>query len=562
MAGCEVGELVKAIRQTNAILAGDEVDLTVPIEDQLDYTTDTLEGIRGVVPALLAIEAAEVGEVVTLEEVIAEMDNSLLENLADLSEVLIFLKELLPNWSLQIPITDLLEAFSLWRYRQSHINLLYDIAISQRGQAVAQGGVDGAAIYETLGDKMDELLAVGSTSFFGPLAGAATWLWLNIRPTKMSGWVDFFSSISGWLLGSIRGATYDVAEAIENLRTGGMQVDVEGDDFCCGGGGVEGGTGTNFEQELADPSGDPPAGSDEPDAAIVDRKCKAANLIVDELMTILSAMAEVDGNIMMYYTVPLRIAMIRETVANTDTILGKIVMGVAGAAQNIAWWLFNAAGLIDIDSIVTTLNTNKEYLVCTLYQAGTPATAHLEFVQALEDIGLSITERDIINYYLPNDAVNLLWFARDNSEAIIDIYPTTVDCTCGGSGCECISVTLVGWGGYRFEEVGGTTFLVLEASTLKEGTWGNYNSAKIQFSPSVYLKYRDDLSTLVETGDADYPYEVSVNEDGVGWENYTLGNSALDDWLPNLYWVITVRTSSSDSTLEAWFECSDVDPTA
>lgn len=172
-----------------------------------------LSHLDRVATALEAIEA-KTPDVKTLQEIIDDVDNSsILANAADLAEVLAFLKDVLPGFpNLNLPLGDFIQAFTTYRFRASIINLLEDIALSQRAQSTAQLGTDGHGIYGIFNTLTDYLLLPAG------FLGKAVWLWQRVKPSDVPEWTTWVNSIIGALLGNIRSALYDQDETLITIH--------------------------------------------------------------------------------------------------------------------------------------------------------------------------------------------------------------------------------------------------------------------------------------------------------------------------------------------------------
>lgn len=134
------------------------------------------------------------------------------EDTEDLLEAFEYLSQLFPGLpQLSLPTVAIPGFIGQMRTNGAYLQLLRDISISQRAIATAQGGVDFAGLYDTMGETADSLIVKAGWQ------GKAYWLWRWLSNDQIPGWTAWITTISGLLLGSIRGATYDVAEAIEEM---------------------------------------------------------------------------------------------------------------------------------------------------------------------------------------------------------------------------------------------------------------------------------------------------------------------------------------------------------
>jgi len=157
------------------------------------------------------------GEVLTISEAVVRLATGTIDvqDSAALVETLGFLKELLGGGTegdATVTVTMLMQAYSTWKFRESIVNLTEDIAISQRSQALAQGGPSSGLLYEGV-DLFSSLATAGFDeviSFFKN----------RLLPRQMPFWATWVEALAGGILGNIRGATYDVAEAVEEKDLG------------------------------------------------------------------------------------------------------------------------------------------------------------------------------------------------------------------------------------------------------------------------------------------------------------------------------------------------------
>lgn len=174
------------------------------------------EYLERIAIALEAANEAKEHETLDLLDLLEAFGVEPSESEQDILEALQYLFDLpginlLPDF--KIPKLGFIQAYLASRPMSAHLQLMRDISISQRAQAVAQGGVDFAGLYDTMGETADSLLVKAG------FLGKAYWLWRWIDNDQIPGWLGWITTISGALLGSIRGATYDVAGAIESLET-------------------------------------------------------------------------------------------------------------------------------------------------------------------------------------------------------------------------------------------------------------------------------------------------------------------------------------------------------
>lgn len=363
---------------------------------------------------------------------------------ADLLEALQYILglaniDLLPDFN--IPKVEFLKSIGDWRFKGAVVNMMQDIAVSQRGQTVAQGGVDMAGIYDDLGDTVDKLLLPAG------FVGKAIWLWNRVKPVDIPNWVGWLGGILGLTLGSIRNATYDVAQAIEELELGvtlpemAPVINVEcsqcGSTSGCGcsndpsTGVVSGNTPITDIQDIApveepDRGGDPPTGSsswEEYDAA----KCAWVNKILDDYVQTLKNYGSLFSVL-----ATLTIAVIAGMTLIIIPPVGMIVlMGAMGALLSVDISLFLyftqiAEALEDDPDLICELynSPTSDDMVSVIYNRLTTIIPALEGVSAFAE-GQLLTACHAGN-------TNTLWAQAINHQGTIPPgYEETI-CDCGG----------------------------------------------------------------------------------------------------------------------------------
>jgi len=135
-------------------------------------------------------------------------------DITDFVDLVSFFKVLvskIPSLSLNLAPIDLAKLAMDVRYKASTLNYLEDIALSQRGIVISQGGLPIQGIYENLGDTFNAA-AAGITG--GESAGIQ-WIWQVIKGKDIQIGQDLIDLLNSILFGSVRSATYDVVAAIE-----------------------------------------------------------------------------------------------------------------------------------------------------------------------------------------------------------------------------------------------------------------------------------------------------------------------------------------------------------
>jgi hypothetical protein len=195
-------------------------------------------------------------------------------------------------------------------------------------------------------------------------------------------------------------------------------------------GGCGGVTGNTPEQQAGEEGGTPPVGTKEP-TEIVERKCKVANLIYDKIYSMIQELGVQDVDTLAGIGLVGSTALIFAIIGLAGGPLGAIIGAVGGAILGIVMAII--AGGIDFDDVLTVMNNNHEDLVCSLYNSTTATQAREDFINILSDGGLSSAETAFLEYFLPSDVTNCLFFTPDSAngdalEAELDGYEGSVEC--------------------------------------------------------------------------------------------------------------------------------------
>lgn len=171
-------------------------------------------------------------------------------------------------------------------------------------------------------------------------------------------------------------------------------------------------------------NGTPPDGSSTPDPTINNRKCKAAQFVTDGLMSMVLQLDTYD--VPSWYELAQLDGFLRQMLGTSH--LSGWYDNLYGFYQWLAALVFGEA--LPYNTIYTDMQANYESLICALFEAQTATDARSDFMTVLGYTGAS--ER-FLEGLLQSDILNLLFFANADSEAEIDAWPVTYDCTsCGG----------------------------------------------------------------------------------------------------------------------------------
>jgi hypothetical protein len=411
------------------------------IYERMGFFVECNEYLSRIADSLEAMVEAEDQRYLTYTDVLEVLNLTPTDDQQDLIEAFQYLGTLLPTLpELRVPIDGIGPMISAWRFQGAILNLLEDIAISQRGQAVAQGGIDFGAIYDTLGNTPDKLLLKAG------YVGWAVFLWNRIKPRDIPNWLGWLTSISGLLLGSIRAATYNVAEAIENLALGDIAQAIQDqtlsvsvncqtcsaeelyeimhDEETQGSYGIV----ENDSTWTGATTGSPPASSDTTwtENGDPDYKCQAANYIVGWIAAFYGRSEwQPSENDSMFSLAD----KIRRILAEIPSI-GASLNGMARIIARLLSYLSSGDTTIfvTVNEVVTDL---KDDLVCALYQAAGPDEAREAFRQViLNDGRLDAIAFSLLDSFLTmNNVTGLLWYSNPEVAPNIAFYGD--ECPCG-----------------------------------------------------------------------------------------------------------------------------------
>lgn len=436
------------------------------------------EYLERIAVALEEANQAADEQTLNLKDVFEAMGISPSESEADILEALEYVLsipgiDILPDF--KIPKLGFISSFMEGRYRAAHLQLLRDQAISQRGMAVAQGGVDFAALYDTMGETADSLIVKAG------FAGKAYWIWRWLDNDEIPGWAGWVTTISGLLFGSIRGAIYGILSLMEGWVWPDYTAAIEGISLTCASGshsassgcGCTGGSGSATDDQPAtgQPStpGDGPGGYPPPDdwegttEEYDEYKCKASNFVYEACYNALNYMAAASAAITaagggVAAGSSILTALLGSGAAYTAAggvmlfafvpgwVIGAIVAAVAAVAFVAGWAVLEVASWV-----ADEFETGKDDLICKLYNSGTPeeARGHLELALAdavanmVIDAPFSAWEAlvrsayaTVIGYFVPNSLINLLF---EESDVVNSYSGGSNDCTgCDNTWWNCI----------------------------------------------------------------------------------------------------------------------------
>ncbi len=289
--------------------------------------------------------------------------------------------------------------------------------------------------------------------------------------------------------------------------------------------------GETLESESGVPGGTPPTGFDEPDPAVTDRLCKAANAIFDSVLAGVEALIASPAEeflVIGFGTVGGLVSAV--LAAAFLPVVGILLVGVAGAVVALAIALL-AVG-IDLPTLKTQLEANRTEFICALVEASGAISAREKVVIALDDAGVSLVNQALIAAMLPNDVVNLLWFSSGASEEFLSTFVVTSDCSSCGAVCELfVCGTNPGGTPGTCEYLGGGVYR-LTSGTRSDGDEG----ASITWN--VDDPVTDDCGPMLQVRVSSGPTVGYISGVGVrvwidgpsGWEDRTVDYSADIIW--------------------------------
>jgi hypothetical protein len=273
----------------------------------------------------------------------------------------------------------------------------------------------------------------------------------------------------------------------------------------CGGGGN---TGTQIEQESGTEGGTPPEGTSSPDPSISERKCKAANMIYDDLKAIIDQLDLQDiGTWDLVGVVPSS-DLLGQIITTVGGWVGSAISSVAGMVLNAAAWLLSTFASLSFSNISSVMNTYHQDLVCALYNATDAETARADFLTILTDNGVSTVESAFVEFLMPMNVLNVLFFAVDNpdSEATLDGYMGSVDCA--------TACPEIWWGCLEGTYVSHTVNTVTVEGHLSDGLY--YCSVGVETQTTLSATETGWSDT--QYNDTRYEYGQLYCGSGSGWD--------------------------------------------
>ena len=379
------------------------------------------------------------------------------------------------------------------------------------------------------------------------------------HPVDQADVVDFdlFLDVARKFKLEVVDVTCDITQALAGIQSA---ILTAGSNACaCGtvGETLEAGSGT--------PQGTPPEGFFEPDPAVTDRLCKAANVIHASLTNVIVELTEspVEGFLQLGFGIVT--GLVSAVIAAAFIpVAGILVVGVAGAVIGIT--LAILAGGVDLGDLLAGLDDFIDDLICALVEAPSAEAARFAYKQVLLDGGLTSVNAAVAGALLTNNLLDLLWFATSDSEAFLATYVPPNDCSgCGtnykidtyGSGTD-LDVT---WVFDRIDTFEGSPVDVWLATSANDPTRNAHWIRTRAYSPV------DDLNNPVCSKYVKIvfsaSYDAGIPSGGDKW-GYTVcsgspvtGQAPLDTNLDRWYWASGLN---NPFTAEVWINEVDGTP--
>src|SRR3989304_7558414 len=162
----------------------------------------------------------------------------------------------------------------------------------------------------------------------------------------------------------------------------------------------------------------------------VSEKCKAANLTVDDLLTLLGQFEANSVEEIATLGVGALTALFALVVALLPTGPLALAVGVVGTIGSlIAFFLVQTVNLVDFIALIERL---RDDLVCALYQSPDNTTANTEFRAVLSGGGATASALGLLDAINFVNGLTLLFFSKDDIsaswQARLDGYTAITDC--------------------------------------------------------------------------------------------------------------------------------------
>lgn len=190
-------------------------------------------------------------------------------------------------------------------------------------------------------------------------------------------------------------------------------------------------SGENPPQPTTTEGQPPPPGYEEYDPIITDRKCKLANMAVDDLLAVIDLLIANDVTNIANLGLGAMSAMWAFIVGTIAA--GPIAWGLAGLGAILSLVGFFLVNTLDLVMLKTLIENNRTDLVCALFRAGDNANAFAEFKEVLDDAGANPLDLLFLDTLGVLDGLTTLFFAPEGEtgqaiESRLDGFVATTDC--------------------------------------------------------------------------------------------------------------------------------------
>lgn len=174
-----------------------------------------------------------------------------------------------------------------------------------------------------------------------------------------------------------------------------------------------------------------PYGGQPGSSAYYNRKCKAANALHSDVVTMITEMNK-------YWVVEdgfnAAFAALGFVIAQATTplfILDDVIAVIVGLALDIVLALLDQG--VDLSDLETALNNNAEDLVCALYNTSSSDNALIEYEAVLDNAGVSVGNQALVTTLLGVDALNYMFYkGQGYFETQLANYTPPISCTACG----------------------------------------------------------------------------------------------------------------------------------
>lgn len=196
--------------------------------------------------------------------------------------------------------------------------------------------------------------------------------------------------------------------------------------------------GTSPPQPEAVEEAPPPPGYSE---YVTSEKCKAANLVIDDLLTLLGQLKVNNVEEIVTFGIGALTALFVLVVTLLPTGPLALAVGVIGTVGNlIAFFLVQT---VNLEEFIALIGSLRQELICALYNSPNTTTANTDFRAVLSDGGATASALALLDAINLINGLTLLYFSKDDISAAwqarLDGYVAETDCeSCGFLDCDWI----------------------------------------------------------------------------------------------------------------------------